>query len=173
MASAPFSLKIEGRVVKLGDHIDTDLIYPGRYVPVVDPAEWPKHALEGIDPDFPNRLKPGDVILAGRNFGCGSSRSQAVSCLKLAGIGAVVAVSFGRIFFRNAINQGLPVVECPDAHPRFSDGETLRIDLDTGRIEGAHHSITFQPLPAFMMEILGAGGLVPHTRTLLNARKKE
>jgi 3-isopropylmalate/(R)-2-methylmalate dehydratase small subunit len=152
-------------VIKLGDEIDTDLIYPGKYVPVVDPAEWPKHALEGIDPDFPNRIQPGDVILAGRNFGCGSSRSQAVSCLKLAGITAVVAISFGRIFFRNAINQGLPVIECADAHSLFQDRETLRIDLSDGRIEGKAATVSFQPLPAFLMEILSAGGLVAFTRT--------
>ncbi|MCU0561485.1 MAG: 3-isopropylmalate dehydratase [Desulfobacterales bacterium] len=162
-----FSKRITGRVIKLGDAIDTDLIYPGRYVPVVDPAEWPRHALEGIDPNFPSRLQPGDIIVAGRNFGCGSSRSQAVSCLKLAGIVAIVAASFGRIFFRNAINQGVPVIECADAHHLFQEGETLRIDLAEGRIEGAENSASFQPLPAFMMAILGAGGLVPFTRALL------
>ncbi len=162
-----FSRRIAGRVIKLGDAIDTDLIYPGRYVPVVDPAEWPKHALEGIDPNFPNRLQPGDIIVAGRNFGCGSSRSQAVSCLKLAGIVAIVATSFGRIFFRNAINQGVPVIECAGAHDLFQEGEMLWIDLAEGRIEGTSDSVSFQPLPAFMMDILGAGGLVPFTRALL------
>ena len=99
MINSTYSQVIEGRVIKLGDHIDTDLIYPGKYVPVVDPKEWPKHALEGIDPNFPQRIQPNDIIVAGRNFGCGSSRSQAVSCLKYAGIGAVVAGSFARIFF--------------------------------------------------------------------------
>jgi 3-isopropylmalate/(R)-2-methylmalate dehydratase small subunit len=165
--TARFAKSIAGRALKLGDEIDTDLIYPGKYVPVVDPVEWPKHALEGIDPDFPNRIRPGDLILAGRNFGCGSSRSQAVSCLKLAGIVAIVASSFGRIFFRNAINQGLPVIECADAHSLFKDQEILRIDLVDGKIEGKSGSACFQPLPAFMMQILSAGGLVPFTRSLI------
>jgi 3-isopropylmalate/(R)-2-methylmalate dehydratase small subunit len=167
-----FSSRFEGRVIKLGDHIDTDLIYPGRYVPVVDPAAWPKHALEGIDPDFPNRIRTGDIILAGKNFGCGSSRSQAVSCLKLAGIAAVVASSFGRIFFRNSINQGLALVECLGAHDLFMDDDKLRIDLEAGTIAGDRGSISFQPLPAFMMEILAAGGLVPFTHELLHPVKK-
>jgi 3-isopropylmalate/(R)-2-methylmalate dehydratase small subunit len=168
----PFLSRFEGRIIKLGDHIDTDLIYPGRYVPVVDQTEWPRHALEGIDPDFPNLLRQGDIILAGKDFGCGSSRSQAVSCLKLAGITAVVASSFGRIFFRNSINQGLPVVECPGVHDLFSDGETLRIDLSAGCIEGTCCSASFQPLPAFMMEILAAGGLVPFTYTHLHSAQE-
>ena len=164
---------IEGSVIKLGDYIDTDLIYPGRYVPVVDSLEWPKHALEGIDPDFPNRLRPGDILLAGRDFGCGSSRSQAVSCLKLAGIGGIVAVSFGRIFFRNAVNQGLPVVECPEAHAMFSDGDKLRIDLKAGLINCAGRHVDFRPLPSFLMEILSAGGLVSYTRNRLQEKKEK
>jgi len=168
----PFFPTIEGPVIKLWDYIDTDLIYPGRYVPVVDPDQWPKHALEGIDPDFPNRLRPGDILLAGRDFGCGSSRSQAVSCLALAGIGAVVAVSFGRIFFRNAINQGLPVVECAEAYALFSDGDRLRIDLEAGRIDCAGRGVPFRPLPAFLMEILSAGGLVDYTRSRLHEKKE-
>jgi 3-isopropylmalate/(R)-2-methylmalate dehydratase small subunit len=164
-----FSEHVTGRIIKLGDHIDTDLIYPGRYVPIVDAAEWPKHALEGIDPDFPNRIKPGDILLAGRNFGCGSSRSQAVSCLKFAGIRAVIAASFGRIFFRNAINQGLPVIESTEAQSLFKDGEILRIDFEGGRLEGSGGSVQFQPLPDFLMKILRAGGLVPFTHNLLHS----
>lgn len=168
-----FSRLLEGSVIKLGNDIDTDLIYPGRYVPVVDPVEWPKHALEGIDPYFPSRLRPGDILLAGRDFGCGSSRSQAVSCLKLAGIGVIVAASFGRIFFRNAVNQGLPVVECPEAHALFSDGDRLTIDLKAGRIECADRFVYFRPLPSFLMEILSAGGLVPYTRNRLQEKKEK
>jgi len=172
LKTARFSPRIEGRVIRLGDHIDTDLIYPGKYVPVVDPAEWPKHALEGIDPGFPSRLRPDDLIVAGRNFGCGSSRSQAVSCLKLAGIRAVVAASFGRIFFRNAVNQGLPVIECPEARGLFSDGEKIRIDLAAGRIGASGRFARFQPLPDFLMEIVGEGGLVPYTRKRLHKRQE-
>lgn len=173
MEETVFSALIKGPLIKLGDYIDTDLIYPGRYVPLVDPAEWPKHALEGIDPDFPNRLKPGDILLAGRDFGYGSSRSQAVSCLKLAGIAAIVAVSFGRIFFRNAVNQGLPVVECTEAHNLFSDGDMLQIDFKKGRIDCNEQFVNFKPLPSFLMEIITAGGLVPYTRSRLQENKEK
>jgi 3-isopropylmalate/(R)-2-methylmalate dehydratase small subunit len=162
---------IEGRVLKLGDHIDTDLIYPGKYVPLVDPAQWARHALEGIDPGFPGRIKSNDVIVAGRNFGCGSSRSQAVSCLKYAGIGAIVALSFSRIFFRNAINQGLPVIECPESTEALADGETIRINLQEGFIESQGRRLKFEPLPDFLMDIILEGGLVPFTRNLLMRQK--
>jgi 3-isopropylmalate/(R)-2-methylmalate dehydratase small subunit len=162
---------IEGRVLKLGDHIDTDLIYPGKYVPLVDPAQWARHALEGIDPGFPGRIKSNDVIVAGRNFGCGSSRSQAVSCLKYAGIGAIVALSFSRIFFRNAINQGLPVIECPESNEALADGETIRINLQEGFIESQGRRLKFEPLPDFLMDIILEGGLVPFTRNLLMRQK--
>ncbi len=173
MGKKPFSSLIDGPDIKLGDYIDTDLIYPGRYVPLVDPAQWPRHALEGIDPDFPNRLKQGDILLAGRDFGCGSSRSQAVSCLKLSGISAIVAVSFGRIFFRNAINQGLAVVECPEAYFSFSEEDRFRIDLKAGRIDCSGRSVSFRPLPSFLMEILSAGGLVPFTRNYLSEKQEK
>lgn len=166
MSQNPFEQVITGRVIKLGDHIDTDLIYPGRYVPLADPAEWPKHALEGIDPDFPNRIRPGDVIVAGRNFGCGSSRSQAVSCLKLAGVAAVVAGSFGRIFFRNSINQGLPIIQCLAVDDVEND-EAVTIDLVKGTIETPRSKLDFEPLPGFLMDILSAGGLIGHTRKIL------
>jgi 3-isopropylmalate/(R)-2-methylmalate dehydratase small subunit len=162
---------IEGRVLRLGDHIDTDLIYPGKYVPLVDPGQWARHALEGIDPCFPGRIKANDVIVAGRNFGCGSSRSQAVSCLKYAGIGAIVAVSFSRIFFRNAINQGLPVIECPESNAALEEGETVRINLQEGFIESQGRRLKFEPLPDFLMDIILAGGLVPFTQKLLWRQK--
>jgi 3-isopropylmalate/(R)-2-methylmalate dehydratase small subunit len=158
---------IEGRVLRLGDHIDTDLIYPAKYVPLVDPGQWARHALEGIDPGFPGRIKPNDVIVAGRNFGCGSSRSQAVSCLKYAGIGAIVALSFSRIFFRNAINQGLPVIECPESNEALEEGETIRVNLQEGLIESQGRRLKFEPLPDFLMEIILEGGLVPFTKNLL------
>jgi 3-isopropylmalate/(R)-2-methylmalate dehydratase small subunit len=158
-------------VLKLGDHIDTDLIYPGKYVPLVDPEQWACHALEGIDPGFPDRIKSNDVIVAGRNFGCGSSRSQAVSCLKYAGVSAVVAVSFARIFFRNAINQGLPVIECPEAMEVVDEGETIRISLQEGFIESQGRRLEFEPLPDFLMDIILEGGLVPFTKNLLMRQK--
>lgn len=159
-----FPAEITGRVIRLGNHIDTDLIYPGKYVPVADPNEWAKHALEGIDSDFPNRIQKNDVIVAGWNFGCGSSRSQAVSCLKHAGIGAVVAASFARIFFRNAINQGLPVIECERAVEIVEDGDIITIDFASGEIRTGGENVWFQPLPDFLREILESGGLVTYTR---------
>jgi len=162
---------VRGRVLKLGDHVDTDLIYPGKYVTVVDPKEWASHALEGIDPGFPARITPNDVIVAGQNFGCGSSRSQAVSCLKYAGIGAVVAVSFARNFFRNSINQGLPVIECPEASQALAEGDPIFIDFQKGIIESQGQRFRFQPLPDFLMEILLSGGLVSYTKKFLQRKK--
>jgi 3-isopropylmalate/(R)-2-methylmalate dehydratase small subunit len=164
MSNVAFSLILTGRVIKLGDHIDTDLIYPGRYVPLVDPGEWSKHALEGIASDFPGRINSGDIIVAGRNFGCGSSRSQAVSCLKLSGIAAITAVSFGRIFFRNCINQGLPAIQSPQAAEKIADGDEITLDLAQGHADYPGGRLGFEPLPDFLMEILAAGGLIPHTK---------
>jgi 3-isopropylmalate/(R)-2-methylmalate dehydratase small subunit len=172
MINSTYSQVIEGRVIKLGDHIDTDLIYPGKYVPVVDPKEWPKHALEGIDPNFPQRIQPNDIIVAGRNFGCGSSRSQAVSCLKYAGIGAVVAGSFARIFFRNSINQGFPVIECPEASQILSDADPLTINFTAGVMESKDRRLKFEPLPGFSLDIIRAGGLISYTKELLKDKKK-
>lgn len=172
MNPSDFGRAVRGRSIKLGDHVDTDLIYPGRYVPLVDPAEWPKHALEGIDPDFPARIRNGDVIVAGRNFGCGSSRSQAVSCLKLAGVTAILADSFSRIFFRNCINQGLPAVQVPGLADTVADGDEIRLHLEQGWVEGPGGRLAFAPLPDFLMDILAAGGLLPHTRRQLGAAQK-
>lgn len=172
MSHADFSRVIRGRTIKLGDHVDTDLIYPGRYVPLVDPQEWPKHALEGIDPDFPARIRSGDIIVAGRNFGCGSSRSQAVSCLKLAGIAAILADSFSRIFFRNCINQGLPAVQVSGVADTVADGDHVLLQLNEGWVEGPGRRASFTPLPDFLMDILTAGGLVPYTRRRLGNTQK-
>jgi 3-isopropylmalate/(R)-2-methylmalate dehydratase small subunit len=169
MTNSSFNKVIKGRVIKLGDHIDTDLIYPGRYVPIVDPAEWPKHALEGLDPQFPEKINPGDIIVAGRNFGCGSSRSQAVSCLKLAGIGAILAVSFSRIFFRNCINQGLPAIQSAEVTDAIEDGEEISLCLNRGYVEYSRGRLDFNALPDFLMDILLAGGLVPYTKKQLES----
>ena len=163
----PFS----GQVIKLGDDIDTDLIYPGQYVPLADPEQWALHALEGVDPKYPEAIIPGQIIVAGRNFGCGSSRSQAVSCLKLAGIAAVVAASFARIFFRNSINQGFLVVECPQASQAVQDGETLELDFAAGRLSAPAGEFSFKPLPEHLMAIIAAGGLVPYTKKLLHEKR--
>ena len=162
---------ISGQVIKLGDDIDTDLIYPGQYVPLADPEQWGLHALEGVDPKYPEAIIPGQIIVAGRNFGCGSSRSQAVSCLKMAGIAAVVAASFARIFFRNSINQGFPVVECPEASLAVKDGETLHLDYAAGRLSAPAGEFSFKPLPEHLMGIIAAGGLVPFTKKLLQEKR--
>ncbi|HSV42294.1 MAG TPA: 3-isopropylmalate dehydratase, partial [Methanomassiliicoccales archaeon] len=149
-----------------GDHINTDLIIPGRYLDDYDPKNLAKHVLEDLDKDFSKKVGYGDILIAGRNFGCGSSREQAPVALKAAGVGAVVAGSFSRIFFRNAINIGLPVIECPAAASNFKQGEMALINLEKGIIvnETTGARIKFEPLPDFLRDILGSGGLVAYTR---------
>jgi 3-isopropylmalate/(R)-2-methylmalate dehydratase small subunit len=156
--------RFEGRVWKLGDQVDTDVIYPGKYLPILDPAEMARHALEGVDPEFPGKLRRGDILVAGANFGCGSSREQAATCLKEAGVVCVVAGSFARIFFRNAINLGLPLVECPDAAATVESGDTVSVDFGAGILKTAKGELRFPALPAMVMEILEAGGLIPQVR---------
>lgn len=158
-----------GRAWVYGDHISTDDIIAGRYLAKHDPGEWGKHAMENIDPQFSKKVKRGDVLVAGKNFGCGSSREQAPIALKEAGISAVVAGSFARIFFRNAINQGLPVITLPGANKEFKDMDSIEIDLKEGVIRNEVTGNTFkmQPLPDFLLEILEAGGLVPYLRRKL------
>ncbi|RKX70353.1 3-isopropylmalate dehydratase [candidate division WOR-3 bacterium] len=151
---------LRGRVIKLGDNIDTDQIYPGRYLPITEPVEMAGHAFEGIISDFLQRAK-GSIIVAGKNFGCGSSREQAATALKWAGIVAVVAESFARIFFRNAINQGLPAI-IGHHLDRINEGDELRIDLHLGKIEDltTGESYPGDPLPDFLLAIIEAGGLI-------------
>jgi 3-isopropylmalate/(R)-2-methylmalate dehydratase small subunit len=162
--------RITGRVWKLGDNVDTDVIYPGRYLPIIDAPEMAKHALEGHDPEFPKKIKAGDIIVAGSNFGCGSSREQAATCLKYAGIACVVAKSFSRIFFRNAINQGLALVQSKEAPDHIQDGQTITIDFTSGEIIAPNEEkFSFPPLPDFLMGILNDGGLIPHVKKSLTA----
>lgn len=153
-----------GKVWVLGDNVDTDVIYPGKYLPIIVPQEMALHALEGIDPEFPNKLRPGDVLVAGSNFGCGSSREQAATCLKARGIAAIVAGSYSRIFFRNAINQGLPLVESKQARGSLRDGDVITIDFENGKILIPGGELSFQPLPLFLTQILEDGGLIEHTK---------
>ncbi|ACX51398.1 3-isopropylmalate dehydratase, small subunit [Ammonifex degensii KC4] len=162
---------IEGRVFKFGDHIDTDLIIPARYLNTTDPAELAKHCLEDADPSFAREVRPGDVIVAGVNFGCGSSREHAPLAIKAAGVACVVAQSFARIFYRNAFNIGLPLLECPDA-PRIPAGSRVRVDLQSGRIEvlDTGEVFTARPIPPFMQEIIAAGGLIPYVEKRLKGR---
>ena len=160
---------IEGSVWKFGDDVNTDVIFPGKYVYTLhDPNEMAKHALEGLDPAFAGNVQENDIIVAGKNFGCGSSRDQAATCLKFANVGAVVAKSFGRIFFRNAINAGLPLVQCREAVDAIDNGETVRIDFGKGELIGKADTFNFEPLPDFVLKILNDGGLIPHTKKKLN-----
>ncbi len=160
---------IRGRVWRYGDHINTDLIIPGRYLDDYNLKSLSSHALEDLDPTFSKAMQPGDLIVAGKNFGCGSSREQAPLALKFAGVGAVVARSFARIFYRNAINVGLPLIVSEEAVEALKDGETVTVDFEIGRIckEETGQCIRFDPLPDFLLEILKKGGLVPYMRDKL------
>lgn len=156
-----------GRVWKYGDDINTDVIYPGKYTySDLSPEEMASHALEDLDPEFASKVQPGDVIVAGSNFGCGSSREQAVTCLKHAGVGAVVARSFSRIYFRNAINQGLPIAQCAAAEG-VETGEEITVDFGGGKVKTPRGEYSFPPLSSFIMGILESGGLIPHVRRKL------
>lgn len=155
-------MKFEGTAHRYGRDVDTDVIIPARYLNSSDPAELAKHCLEDLDAGFVERVQPGDIIVAEENFGCGSSREHAPLCIKEAGVGAVVAKSFARIFYRNAINIGLAIFECPQAVDGISVGDKVSIDADTGVITNETTGQTFQaePFPAFITEIIEAGGLV-------------
>lgn len=162
---------ITGQVWKLGDDIDTDVIYPGRYLPILDPKEMATHALEGIDPDFPKKLKKNDILVAGRNFGCGSSREQAATSLKYAGVGCIIAKSFSRIFFRNAINQGLPLVQSEECVDLVKEGDTLTVDFGRGKIKLQDRELDFPSLPDAILEILEAGGLIESVKRRIHNRQ--
>lgn len=158
---------LEGPILKLPHRINTDQIYPGRFLSVRSPADMASHVFENYDSRLRDKIKQGTILVAGRNFGCGSSRSQAVTALKHAGIGAIVAVSFARLYFRNSINQGLPVVVCPEAYEHLQGGRTAQIDLSGGTITSDDVTLRFTPLAPFLMEILSSGGLVSYTRNKL------
>jgi 3-isopropylmalate/(R)-2-methylmalate dehydratase small subunit len=161
-------MTIKGKVWKYGDDINTDVLFPGKYTYTVsDPAEMGRHALEDLDPTFRSQVQPGDVIVAGKNFGCGSSREQAVTCLVAKGVGAIVARSFGRIYYRNAINNALPVLTCAQAVDSLESGDEVEIDLKAGQIRCARGTFTFPPLPEAVMAIFEAGGLIPYVRRQL------
>lgn len=158
---------IKGRVYKFGDNINTDDIYPGRYLSITtDREEMAKHCFELAFPDFLKTAKPGDIIVAGRNFGCGSSREQAATCLKYFGISVVIAESFARIFYRNAINLGLPILIAPEISKKVEHNDTIEVDLEKGVIRNIRtgEEIKVIPLPPFILEILNEGGLVPYLR---------
>jgi len=162
-------MKVSGKVWKYGDDVNTDVIFPGKYTyTVLDPAEMGKYALEDLDPRFAKEAQPGDVIVAGKNWGCGSSREQAATCLTSLKVGAVVAKSFARIFYRNAINQGLPVIQSPKAVEAIEAGETIEIDFEKGTIKtDSGKEFTFAPIPEYVRGILKDGGLVEHVKKSL------
>ena len=156
----------KGKVHKYGNNIDTDAIIAARYLNMHDPKELAAHCMEDIDADFVQRVKPGDIIVAESNFGCVSSREHAPSAIKASGISCVIAKSFARIFFRNAINTGLPLLESAEAVDNIKQGDMVEVDLATGTITNLSSGKTFKakPYPAFMMEIINSGGLIDYTR---------
>jgi 3-isopropylmalate/(R)-2-methylmalate dehydratase small subunit len=163
--------RLQGRVWKFGDDISTDHIIAGRYLTSVDPKVLSEHVMENVDPQFVKRVQPGDVIVAAANFGCGSSREQAPLALRAAGVSCIAANTFARIFYRNAINIGFPVVECPGLHEKVKEGDLITVDLAAGHIVlPSEETVRFQPLPPNILEILNAGGLVPKLRAELAAR---
>jgi 3-isopropylmalate/(R)-2-methylmalate dehydratase small subunit len=163
---------IEGKVWRFGDHVDTDAIIPARYLNVSDPAELARHCMEDADPSFAGRVSSGDIIVAGENFGCGSSREHAPLAIKAAGVSCVIAKSFARIFYRNAINIGLPILTCPEAVEGTKAGDRLTVDLRAGTIASQRSGCVYHtpPFPSFVMEIIEAGGLVPYTAHRLAGR---
>jgi methanogen homoaconitase small subunit len=158
---------IKGRVWVFGDDIDTDVIIPGKYLRTTDMQVFADHAMEGIDPDFSKKVKPGDIVVGGNNFGCGSSREQAALALKFAGVACVVARSFGRIFFRNAINVGLPLME---ADVQCQEGDEIEVDLENGKVTVNGKQYSGNKLPDFLLEILNDGGLVAHRRSMMGKK---
>ena len=152
-----------GSVFKYPDNVDTDVIIPARHLNTQDARELASHCMEDIDKDFINNVKDGDIMVGGWNFGCGSSREHAPLAIKTAGISVVIAKSFARIFYRNSINIGLPIMECPEAVDAISNGDIVSVDADAGTItdETTDETFTARPFPPFLMEIINAGGLVP------------
>ena len=164
---------LKGKVHKYGADVNTDVIIPARYLSISEAAELAQHCMEDIDQEFINRVEPGDIIMATTNFGCGSSREHAPLAIKAAGVSCVIAKSFARIFFRNAINIGLPLLECAEAVDNTQAGDVLEVDLTKGEIRNLSNGITFaaKPYPDFMAEIISTGGLIEYTRRRLVSRR--
>ena len=160
-------MKAQGKVFRYKDNVDTDVIIPARYLNTSVPSELAKHCMEDIDADFVSKVKPGDIIVADKNFGCGSSREHAPIAIKAAGVSCVIASTFARIFYRNAINIGLPIVECPEAVAGIDAGDTVSVDFGTGVITDETNGKSFkgEPYPEFMQKIISAGGLVNYIKT--------
>lgn len=164
-------MEAHGTVFKYGDNVDTDVIIPARYLNSFDAQELASHAMVDLDPTFTERVKPGDIIVARKNFGCGSSREHAPLALKTAGVSVVIADSFARIFYRNSINIGFAIMECPEAAAAINDGDEVKVDFDTGIITDVTTGETFkaQPFPEFMQNLINVGGLVNY----VNAKKEQ
>ena len=157
-------MKAEGRVFKFGSNVDTDVIIPARYLNVPDAEELAKHCMEDIDKEFVHKVSKGDIIVADKNFGCGSSREHAPTAIKAAGVSCVIAETFARIFYRNAINIGLPIIECPEAAKGIEEGDQVEVDFDSGKIYNRTKNTEFQgqPFPEFMQKIISSGGLIKY-----------
>ncbi len=155
-------MKLKGKAWKFGEDVDTDAIIPAIYLNTTDPEELAAHCMEVIDPDFPEKVSPGDMIVADKNFGCGSSREHAPIAIKAAGISCVIAKTFARIFYRNSINIGLPILECAEASSKIEEGNEIEVDLESGVITNLTRNETYkaQPFPEFMQQIIAAGGLM-------------
>ena len=155
-------MKAEGRVFKFGSNVDTDVIIPARYLNVPDPSELAKHCMEDIDKEFVNKVSKGDIIVADKNFGCGSSREHAPIAIKAAGVSCVIAETFARIFYRNAINIGLPIIECPEAEKGIEEGDQVEVDFHSGMIYNKTKGTEYkgQAFPEFMQKIISNGGLI-------------
>jgi 3-isopropylmalate/(R)-2-methylmalate dehydratase small subunit len=165
-------MKVSGTAIKFGDNVDTDVILPGKYLVLIDPKELAKHAMEGLDPAFPEKARKGVIVVGGKNFGCGSSREQAPLALKYAGVNCVLADSFARIFFRNAINIGLPAIEHVGISAAVDNGDELTVNFENGTIRNLSKGKSFQAakLPPFILEILAEGGLIENLRRRLNKK---
>jgi 3-isopropylmalate/(R)-2-methylmalate dehydratase small subunit len=165
-------LTISGKTIKFGDNVDTDVILPGPYLVHTDPNELAKHAMEGLDPKFPERAADGVIVVGGKNFGCGSSREQAPIALKYAGVKCVLAESFARIFYRNSITIGLPVLVCPGVSGKVKEGDMLVVNLQIGKVEDKTNGSVLEAtrLPEFIMEILDDGGLIEHLKRRIETK---
>ncbi|MDO4539536.1 MAG: 3-isopropylmalate dehydratase small subunit [Syntrophomonadaceae bacterium] len=162
-------MTLTGKVYKFGHDVDTDAIIPARYLNSADPAELARHCMEDADPSFPEKVQAGDIIVAGKNFGCGSSREHAPIAIKAAGVSCVVAHSFARIFYRNAINIGLPILECAQAAEEIMEGDRLEAELESGRIRNVSSGKEYRAtaFPPFMRDIMDKGGLIPYVQSKL------
>ena len=165
-------MTVNGKAITFGNNIDTDVILPGPYLVHTDPNELAKHAMEGLDPKFPERAAEGVIVVGGKNFGCGSSREQAPIALKYAGVKCVLAESFARIFYRNSITIGLPVLACPGISGKVKEGDEVVVNLQTGKVEDRTNGSVFQAtqLPEFIMEILDDGGLIEHLKRRIETK---